>query len=78
MYFGVNALQGVINTYMKKVVKVTKTEMVLDDGSVVELLLELDELLTLEEAQKIYEKSLKIRDAIIAGDDETTNTKTGG
>lgn len=61
---------------MKKVVKVTKTEMVLDDGSVIELLLELDELLTLEEAQKIYEKSLKIRDAIIAGDDEITDNKT--
>lgn len=71
-------MTGEINTYMKKVVKVTKTEMVLDDGSVIELLLELDELLTLEEAQKIYEKSLKIRDELLAGDDETTNTKTGG
>ena len=59
-----------INTYMKKVVKVTKTEMILDDGSVVELLLELDKPLTLEEAQKIYEKSLKIRDAILEGDNE--------
>jgi hypothetical protein len=47
---------------MKKVVKVTKTEMILDDGSVVDLLLELDKPLTLEEAQKIYEKSLKIRE----------------
>lgn len=66
-----------MNTYMKKVVKVTKTEMILDDGSVVELLLELDKPLTLEEAQKIYEKSLKIRDAILAGDDETTDPKKG-
>ena len=61
---------------MKKVVKVTKTEMILDDGSVIELLLELDKPLTLEEAQKIYEKSLKIRDSILAGDDETTEPKT--
>lgn len=61
---------------MKKVVKVTKTEMILDDGSVVELLLELDKPLTLEEAQKIYEKSLKIRDAILEGDDETTDPKS--
>lgn len=66
-----------MNTYMKKVVKVTKTEMILDDGSVVELLLELDKPLTLEEAQKIYEKSLKIRDAILAGDDEATDSKKG-
>lgn len=64
-----------INTYMKKVVNVTKTEMVLDDGSVVELLLELDKPLTLEEAQKIYEKSLKIRDSILEGDDETPESK---
>ena len=62
---------------MKKVVKVTETEMVLDDGSIVELLLELDKPLTLEEAQKIYEKSLKIRDSIIRGDDETTEPKKG-
>lgn len=60
---------------MKKVVNVTKTEMVLDDGSVVELLLELDKPLTLEEAQKIYEKSLKIRDSILEGDDETPESK---
>ncbi len=60
---------------MKKVVKVTKTEMILDDGSVVELLLELDKPLTLEEAQKIYEKSLKIRDSILEGDDETPEPK---
>lgn len=60
---------------MKKVVKVTETEMVLDDGSVVELLFELDKPLTLEEAQKIYEKSLKIRDSILGGADETTDPK---
>lgn len=68
-------MTGEIDTNMKKVVKVTKTEMILEDGSVVELLLELDKPLTLEEAQKIYEKSLKIRDAILAGDDETTDPK---
>ena len=45
---------------MKKVVKVTETEMVLDDGSTVELLFELDKPLTLEEAQKIYEQSLRV------------------
>ena len=60
---------------MKKVVKVTETEMVLDDGSIVELLLELDKPLTLEEAQKIYEKSLKISDSILRGDDETAEPK---
>lgn len=59
---------------MKKVIKVTETEMILDDGSVVELLLELDKPLTIEEAQGIYEQSLKVRDSIIAGEYETINT----
>lgn len=60
---------------MKKVVKVTKTEMVLDDGSTVELLFELDKPLTLEEAQKIYEQSLKLRDSLLVGEDETSESK---
>lgn len=60
---------------MKKVVKVTETEMVLDDGSTVELLFELDKPLTLEEAQKIYERSLKLRDSLLAGEDETSDIK---
>lgn len=50
---------------MKKVIKVTDTELLLDDGNIVELLFELDNPLTLEEAQQIYEKSLKLRDAMI-------------
>ena len=57
---------------MKKVVKVTETEMVFDDGSTVELLFELDKPLTLEEAQKIYEHSLKVRDSLLVGGNETT------
>ncbi len=60
---------------MKKVIKVTETEMVLDDGSTVELLFELDKPLTLEEAQKIYEHSLKVRDSLLAGEDETSDIK---
>lgn len=60
---------------MKKVVKVTETEMVLDDGSTVELLFELDKPLTLEEAQKIYEQSLKVRDSLLAGGNETSDIK---
>lgn len=60
---------------MKKVVKVTETEMVLEDGSTVELLFELDKPLTLEEAQKIYVQSLKVRDSILTGDDETSDIK---
>lgn len=49
---------------MKKVIEITESGMVLDDGSFVELLFELDEPLTLEEAQKIYENSLKVLDSI--------------
>lgn len=45
---------------MKKVVEITEDGMVLDDGAIVELLLELDEPLTLEDAQEVYERSLKI------------------
>jgi hypothetical protein len=60
---------------MKKVVKVTETEMVLDDGSTIELLFELDKPLTLADAQKIYEKSLKLRDSLMAGEDETPISK---
>ena len=60
---------------MKKVVKVTETEMVLDDGSTVELLFELDKPLPLAEAQEIYEQSLKVRDSLLAGDNETTESK---
>ena len=60
---------------MKKVIKVTDTELVLDDGSVVELLFELDKPLTLEVAQQIYEKSLKLRDSIIAGEDDAPIVK---
>lgn len=60
---------------MKKVVKVTETGMVLDDGSTVELLFELDKPLTLEEAQKIYEQSLTVRDSLIAGANETSDVK---
>lgn len=44
---------------MKKVVKVEEDGFVLDDGSKIELLFGHDFDLTLEEAQKIYEKSLK-------------------
>lgn len=44
---------------MKKVVKVEEDGLVLDDGSKIELLFGHDFDLTLEEAQKIYEKSLK-------------------
>jgi hypothetical protein len=60
---------------MKKVVKVTETEIVLDDGSTVELLFELDKLLTIEEAQKIYEQSLKVRDSLLASGNEITESK---
>jgi len=60
---------------MKKVVKVTETEMVLDDGSTIELLFELDKPLTLADAQKIYEKSLKLRDSLMTGEDETPISK---
>ena len=60
---------------MKKVIKVTDTELILDDGGVVELLFELDSPLTLEEAQQIYEKSLKLRDSMITEGDDALISK---
>jgi len=56
---------------MKKVIEITESGMLMDDGSVIELLFELDEPLTLEEAQEVYESSLKIRDSIVKDNDET-------
>ena len=58
---------------MKRVVKVTDTEMVLDDGSVVNLLFELDRPLTLEEAQEVYDDSVKAINILMKGDYETTD-----
>ena len=58
---------------MKRVVKITDTEMVLDDGSVVNLLFELDRPLTLEEAQEVYENSVKAMNILTKGKYETAN-----
>jgi len=52
------------------VVRVTKTEFELDDGRIFPHPVELDEVPTLEEFQKTYDKSRKLVKNMMKSDDE--------
>lgn len=54
---------------MKKVVEITKQGFVLNDGSIVELVFDIESDLSLEEAQDIYERSLKAKKLLLSEDD---------
>ena len=56
-------------TIDEKVVEITKQGFVLNDGSIVELVFDIESDLSLEEAQDIYERSLKAKKLLLSEDD---------
>lgn len=61
---------------MKKVVKVTVDEMELDDGTIIPLVFDNNKVLTLEEAQQVYESSLFLLNKLMEKKNEVTDDKT--
>lgn len=49
-----------VSQNMKKIISVTKTEFVTEDGTVYPILFELDETPTVEEFQEIYDNWLQV------------------
>jgi hypothetical protein len=49
-----------VNQTMKKIISVTKTEFVTEDGTVHPILFELDEVPTVQEFQEIYDSWLEV------------------